>query len=1001
MSMRGLWVGAAALILLSGQAFAQGAVQSFGTVVQGHLPMWAAPGLLMDAGGSTGLGVAPQNQDNAGTLPTGLGIVNSGLGYCAFSAYASAAYNSLCFGFDVSGDGLISLSQSGGGTAPNLKFSINGVVIPFGSGIAMNADASNAVLPDARTNLGLGTANTPAFAGVTVTGDLVAAGEVDGKTAYFNPADGSAAALFTSVGAHDSVVRIDNDAGGNQSILQFDNAGVPKWQIVKGADNSYNLFNVATGKVSLNVSIGGVTTLGEAGSTGNALVGDWSAPSFMASLFYAKKYGSCTWDSTHDVGACINTAIAAAAANGGGKVLVPAGLYGWSTNIAQHTAGVKLMSEAGFGIARDTVDPTKFLAATRLLWIGAAEAGPALDISTAGTTTIYAADVGGIVFDCASLVDTCVRVRQVASSKLEIGQAEARKTGILFDTTSADALGNHDNDVWLTARNVSASFNPTGIVLDSGAAATFNTSGSRFHSVSAAYAGGDGIVLGNFDTNHIDMIGAYHYGAATTGSPVVCANSVYVPPSGVAVNGRCYDNKFEFGGAIYFGGLTNGATVTVGTHAGTGTIPSVTISTNGTTAAGNATLHFASTTGIAANESINCGGVSSGVFPYTTVLSLTATTIVMAEPAVIIGGGTGVASGQSCTFGLSATSQAVAGSYTLTANSSTNFTLTAPAGGHTQTAIVSSGVLNMTDMIIPIGGTANNGDTWTIVLPTPSTLNRVAFIDKANSVSDDHFEVGATGSTVSGTKLIPVQVSGGGYAATGDPTSILPVASGRYSLAMAGSQCTASGLGAACLAGVGSSASGSYDWVAGHNNTSSGYGAGVFGEGNTASGTASLAYGLQATDRGRYGNRAAAAGFFAVQGDAQIGEFVLRGTGTTSGGAVALTGDQAAAGSANCVNIPNNTVFHVAIHLAAIDHTAPANNLVWDLPIGVLSRGANAASTAWTAGTPVSILNGTTTGWGVTPAADTTNGCLALTFTHPTTTNTWNAVARIATTEVQ
>lgn len=72
-----------------------------------------------------------------------------------------------------------------------------------------------------------------------------------------------------------------------------------------------------------------------------------------------------------------------------------------------------------------------------------------------------------------------------------------------------------------------------------------------------------------------------------------------------------------------------------------------TLVTNGTTASGNATLHFASVPGgVIAGQSI-VDTTTAGLIPAaTTVLSTTATTVVMSANAT----GTGVASGDTVTF---------------------------------------------------------------------------------------------------------------------------------------------------------------------------------------------------------------------------------------------------------------------------------------------------------------------------------------------------------------
>ena len=52
-----------------------------------------------------------------------------------------------------------------------------------------------------------------------------------------------------------------------------------------------------------------------------------TAPLINGALFFANAQTACVWNTTNDVGPCINAAIAAAAAAGGGTVFIPAGTY--------------------------------------------------------------------------------------------------------------------------------------------------------------------------------------------------------------------------------------------------------------------------------------------------------------------------------------------------------------------------------------------------------------------------------------------------------------------------------------------------------------------------------------------------------------------------------------------------------------------------------------------------------------------------------------------------
>lgn len=161
-----------------------------------------------------------------------------------------------------------------------------------------------------------------------------------------------------------------------------------------------------------------------------------------------------------------------------------------------------------------------------------------------------------------------------------------------------------------------------------------------------------------------------------------------------------------------------------------------------------------------------------------------------------------------------------------------------------------------------------------------------------------------------------------------------------------------------------------------------------------------------AADQGRAGTFVFGNGLFLVHGDAQLTSTVLRGLGSgtapirlTSGGAAANN----TSSTANCLNVPANYSFGFSVRLHARDFTTPGTEYDWFVPDAMLTRQTSLASTALALGTPVVLSLGTITGAAVTATADTTNGCLSLTFTPPSanTTDTWHAVARIEAVEVQ
>src|SRR6185503_13658784 len=84
---------------------------------------------------------------------------------------------------------------------------------------------------------------------------------------------------FKSTGANNALLVIDDAAGSLVSGLSLQDAGVEKWQVVKNGGNGFTIFDAAGSKNALNITSAGVIALGETGSTGNTLVGAWSATS--------------------------------------------------------------------------------------------------------------------------------------------------------------------------------------------------------------------------------------------------------------------------------------------------------------------------------------------------------------------------------------------------------------------------------------------------------------------------------------------------------------------------------------------------------------------------------------------------------------------------------------------------------------------------------------------------------------------------------------------------
>jgi hypothetical protein len=178
----------------------------------------------------------------------------------------------------------------------------------------------------------------------------------------------------------------------------------------------------------------------------------------------------------------------------------------------------------------------------------------------------------------------------------------------------------------------------------------------------------------------------------------------------------------------------------------------------------------------------------------------------------------------------------------------------------------------------------------------------------------------------------------------------------------------------------------------------------VGGTTNAVTGLGSFIAGSQqAVDRGRTWSRAYSSGAPNGVGSAQAGRQALMATRDTQGvGAMRLTSAGALPASAfNSMNIVSNSAFNIMIQLVAIDRTTPANTYAWTLPIGLLTQGANAATTALALGTPVVLSTGTGSTASVSATADTTNGGLNLSFTPPVDADVWDVFADVNSAEIR
>jgi len=316
-------------------------------------------------------------------------------------------------------------------------------------------------------------------------------------------------------------------------------------------------------------------------------------------------------------------------------------------------------------------------------------------------------------------------------------------------------------------------------------------------------------------------------------------------------------------------------------------------------------------------------------------------------------------------------------------------------------------------MYIPMTGTPVAGDTFNVVVPSPASRIVVEGVDAANAIAAPTFEFGSSGSSTTLGQSFPavwnqsISFNNGGAATNSSTTNsaISPnSATAPGSISIGGTGNAAPSSYSATIGGDTTTASGFASAAFNSNTVASSLDADAFGANTVASGNFGFTGGSYSADRGNYARQCFAGGRFATTGDAQSCSEVLRGTGTSTT-AIRLTADGATAGSANCINIPNNTAYLLTLNVQAFDHTTVANSASWTGLTSMLTRGASASTTTLNiaSATPTATYsNGTTTGQSLSLTADTTNGCLNISYTPPTgNTDTWNIVASVVSIETQ
>jgi hypothetical protein len=365
------------------------------------------------------------------------------------------------------------------------------------------------------------------------------------------------------------------------------------------------------------------------------------------------------------VGGCINAAIVAANAAGGGNVLIPASndgtgtssalCWGETTPVVNNYSGVSLVgttlpypSQIGYaGLSGAT---TRICATSGFPTTNAGP-GPTTGPGTGNTmyTMISPTNVQlsgmnllGIVWDCKNHAAYGIHVMNVSSSHLELaaqncgdgttGIAGGGAENIVMDTNSAGNSGNqHDVIKIFSSSNNYA----TGARLDAGGTpgskANFNTSIDTIEDVYLQTSSGDGLVIGDVDNiwqplGTVRCLGGCQNGSSGPGVGVVVGNGgttayTYTSPNGRATNGAQKNPQIRLGhieSSVRVVGSLTGSSYVAGSNSGSEAPTTVSgLTLTAATPVDVSILALSSTVGLIPGMVLNCtNGPGTSGLPY-------------------------------------------------------------------------------------------------------------------------------------------------------------------------------------------------------------------------------------------------------------------------------------------------------------------------------------------------------------------------------------------------
>jgi hypothetical protein len=707
--------------------------------------------------------------------------------------------------------------------------------------------------------------------------------------------------------------------------------------------------------------------------------------------FPAQNYGPCAQGASivgQDLGACVNAAAAAAAAAGSGTVTVPPGNFTQSTPIVYNSSFVGLQC-GGTGVPLNSA--SKFVAATTITATNAMSGQIQFSMTPAvgATSYLFGMRLQGCLFNSNGIASQGVYIANTAYSYLEIACEEATTICgqmYVYDLFSGQGggpgPGNQEDVVKAYFKEIN---NPgTGFLINrglfNGPDIPYNTSYSVIASVVGEYRDGDGFVVSGADNVTIGSVEEFNYLSSGGGKACVVANTGYVTPTGTTTFGIGGSIVFEHLGnpCLVLGYQTGFTPVFSGPGCGGCGPATVTLTTNGSESIGGSQLFFASTSGLVTDMAGSCtiSGTSNmpGMLPGDQIFSVQANvSVTLVQPVVAR-----VATGATCTFGSTIRGNAAPGTYVVSFDGAL-WSITAPAGGHSQTGIsMSGGVAIFEDLIWSFQGTAQAGDTWTYTAnQAPEAIILDGVDNVVNGVQYGVFQYGSFGwARYSGTFYgipfatngignAPLSLNGGGAIGVGCVSlSFYAGCTGAYSTGMGFSN------GVAGLAGVS-----------------------LGGENNNESGQYGVTGGNFANDNGLFNTFVRGGGNCNGQGSCQSFRTIVSNKGA-GGATLTLTanlGNSNSSASLNCLNlVADNTSIAFSMTIL-IQQQGGANGESWNNWGMLLTRGTGVGSTTlFKATTPTALNSGV--GGSVSVSQDATNGCVLTQVTLPAG-GTWTATA--------